>query len=235
MVRRAFTLIELLVVIAIIAILAAILFPVFAQAREAARKATCGSNFRQLGTASNMYTQDFDEAMVPAATLVAGNYTFPNGCVIGTCGGYAVGAQMCCSLWGHSIYPYVKNIGVYSDPSNTYKYPGDYHPYGGVSANPLSLTGTCATVMSLAAFEKPSDTVMFVDSGSKGVGGDYYLAWWGYASGNNATCVAPRHSGMVQVAFVDGHVKTMPPTLLQSNDPYNCSTGHPLWRPYNKP
>jgi len=235
MVRRAFTLIELLVVIAIIAILAAILFPVFAQAREAARKASCGSNFKQLGTASTMYTQDFDEAQVSAATLVSSTYTFPNGCQIGTCGGYASGGQMCCSLWGHSLYPYIKNIGVYSDPSNSYKYPGNYHPFGGVSANTLALSGGCSTPMNLAAFEKPADTIMFVDSGSGGVGGDYYLAWWGYAFANNATCVAPRHSGMVQVAFVDGHVKTMPPTQLQSTDPWNCTTGHPLWRPFAKP
>ena len=59
--RRGFTLIELLVVIAIIAILAAILFPVFAQAREAARKTQCVSNLKQLGTAITLYTQDYDE------------------------------------------------------------------------------------------------------------------------------------------------------------------------------
>src|SRR5688500_2386059 len=69
--KRAFTLIELLVVIAIIAILAAILFPVFARAREAARKASCGSNIRQLGLGMLMYAQDNDE-------------TFPNG--IQSCG-----------------------------------------------------------------------------------------------------------------------------------------------------
>lgn len=59
--QRGFTLIELLVVIAIIAIIAAILFPVFAQAREAARKATCASNMRQMGLATRMYMQDYDE------------------------------------------------------------------------------------------------------------------------------------------------------------------------------
>jgi prepilin-type N-terminal cleavage/methylation domain-containing protein/prepilin-type processing-associated H-X9-DG protein len=63
--RAAFTLIELLVVIAIIAILAAILFPVFAQAREKARQITCVSNLKQIGLAINMYKQDYDEIYVP--------------------------------------------------------------------------------------------------------------------------------------------------------------------------
>ncbi|HLJ55963.1 MAG TPA: prepilin-type N-terminal cleavage/methylation domain-containing protein [Chthonomonadaceae bacterium] len=67
--RRAFTLIELLVVIAIIAILAAILFPVFAQARESARQITCASNMRQLGIAIRMYASDYDDMWVPAFSV----------------------------------------------------------------------------------------------------------------------------------------------------------------------
>src|SRR6478672_5928066 len=67
-VRRGFTLIELLVVIAIIAILAAILFPVFAQARENARKTVCLSNNKQIGLAMTMYTQDYDNRYPPQRT-----------------------------------------------------------------------------------------------------------------------------------------------------------------------
>ena len=68
---RGFTLIELLVVIAVIAILAAILFPVFAQAREKARQTACLSNMRQMSMAVQMYTQDYDESLPLAATATA--------------------------------------------------------------------------------------------------------------------------------------------------------------------
>ena len=94
--RNAFTLIELLVVIAIIAILAAILFPVFAQAREKARAISCLSNQKQLATGLYMYLQDFDEA------YPMGQYQTLN-----------VGTQY---SWSDEVYPYVKNGSTYTDP-----------------------------------------------------------------------------------------------------------------------
>ena len=97
--RRGFTLIELLVVIAIIAILAAILFPVFARAREQARKASCLSNLNQLGKGLMMYGQDYDEMLMPAA--------------VGTCGTPNAAA------WADVLVPYVKNVKVYDCPSST--------------------------------------------------------------------------------------------------------------------
>src|SRR5438105_15312315 len=75
--RSAFTLIELLVVIAIVAILAAILFPVFAQAREKARQAGCLSNLKQLGLAQSMYTQDYDETLPKAIHQMPDGSLFP--------------------------------------------------------------------------------------------------------------------------------------------------------------
>jgi len=92
--RKGFTLIELLVVIAIIAILAAILFPVFAQARERARQATCTFNMKQLGLGFVQYTQDYDEC-------------YP-------CGGNNQTAQG----WGEEIYPYVKSNGIFRCPDD---------------------------------------------------------------------------------------------------------------------
>jgi prepilin-type N-terminal cleavage/methylation domain-containing protein len=101
--RRAFTLIELLVVIAIIAILAAILFPVFAQAREKARQAVCLSNLKQLGTAVMIYVQDYDE-------------TFPWGIGLGTVG--TVKKERNPSEVTTMLVPYVKNDAIYICPDN---------------------------------------------------------------------------------------------------------------------
>jgi prepilin-type N-terminal cleavage/methylation domain-containing protein/prepilin-type processing-associated H-X9-DG protein len=93
--RSGFTLIELLVVIAIIAILAAILFPVFAQAREKARQTSCLSNIKQIGTALTMYTQDYDEVYP-----VSGIYTFDG------------------NFWPARLTPYIKNIQAWWCPSD---------------------------------------------------------------------------------------------------------------------
>ncbi len=78
---RGFTLIELLVVIAIIALLAAILFPVFASAREKGRQAACQSNLRQIGVAIRMYAQDADETYVPKYNCISYDTTYPDHCV----------------------------------------------------------------------------------------------------------------------------------------------------------
>jgi len=124
--RRAFTLIELLVVIAIIAILAAILFPVFARARAAARRTVGISNMKQIGLGTMMYIQDYDERFP--------NYNWGEMCCKednGGCPGKVSGdspdwANFVNSPWYDAILPYVKNTGVFQDPSDRKQWKPQY-------------------------------------------------------------------------------------------------------------
>jgi prepilin-type N-terminal cleavage/methylation domain-containing protein/prepilin-type processing-associated H-X9-DG protein len=137
---RGFTLIELLVVIAIIAILAAILFPVFAQAREKARGAACLSNIKQLGLAISMYAQDYDETL-PNHASDTDNFLAPNAP----------------ANWAKAIQSYVKNTKVFSCPSAPlpmgYKHAAAENSYQG-NAVVLSLQGT-----RLARIPNPADII----------------------------------------------------------------------------
>jgi len=115
--RHAFTLIELLVVIAIIAILAAILFPVFAKAREKARQSSCLSNTKQIGLALMQYTHDFDEKYFRYYQNTAGGFT-PIG---------ETAARSCYVCLGDVLQPYIKNIQIFGCPSVSTAPPGLYH------------------------------------------------------------------------------------------------------------
>jgi prepilin-type N-terminal cleavage/methylation domain-containing protein/prepilin-type processing-associated H-X9-DG protein len=124
---KGFTLIELLVVIAIIAILAAILFPVFAKARAAARKSAGISNLRQIGTGTMMYVQDYDEKFPYYNWGVFSCNESGNAGGSDTMSGndprfreYSAGA------WCNSIQPYVKNLGIFQDPSDRRKWQPGY-------------------------------------------------------------------------------------------------------------
>jgi len=140
--KKAFTLIELLVVIAIIAILAAILFPVFAQAKEAAKKTADLSNLKQFGLASIMYTDDYDDALYAHRWNCGGN-SANNFSAVSVCPDY-IGTQAnglnstapdqagglssqvnMREFWCYTIYPYTKNYQMYKGPDTTTAfYPG---------------------------------------------------------------------------------------------------------------
>ena len=151
--RRGFTLIELLVVIAIIAILAAILFPVFQKVRENARRASCQSNEKQLGLAMTQYTQDADESFPPG---LADNHNW--------CGG-----------WVHGVVPYVKSVGVFKCPDDSNSYNGappantvgwvysemSYQINDSLIADGNGGNGKPTT---LAALNAPASTVMLFES-----------------------------------------------------------------------
>ncbi len=154
-VRKGFTLIELLVVIAIIAILAAILFPVFAKAREKARQTSCLSNLKQIGLATMMYAQDYDEVMVP------GNIIYP-----------AFGTY----YWLGVLQPYIKNGQIFNCPSNSNKWTGPGSQSGGYACNfvsygpgghtpPLSNYGRGGyyRAVSMAELTHPAETILFFD------------------------------------------------------------------------
>jgi prepilin-type N-terminal cleavage/methylation domain-containing protein/prepilin-type processing-associated H-X9-DG protein len=174
---KGFTLIELLVVIAIIAILAAILFPVFAQAREKARQITCVSNEKQMGLAMLQYVQDYDE------TFPVGQYYDANGNPLD---------------WQNAIYPYVKNGtstgtasgstaynglgGIWSCPS----FPSNQIDEYGVNADicipgdylsaATSPLGYAVPVTNLAAIDSPADKIIIAEKGQGATGGEPFVA-----------------------------------------------------------
>ena len=153
--RNGFTLIELLVVIAIIAILAAILFPVFAAVRDRARMTSCGSNMRQLSLGVEMYTQDFDETL-PMVTNYAAATAAPD------------------RVWMSTVQPYVKNAGIFLCPSaENAAFAPDWNGRGTLPLGYNSLTGydpagveAPTGVLALAALSEPARAVLFAETPS---------------------------------------------------------------------
>lgn len=229
--KKAFTLIELLVVIAIIAILAAILFPVFARARENARRASCMSNLKQVGLGVMMYVQDYDEKYPlayfastqtpPAFSSWTGSYWF----------------------WPQMIYPYVKSTQVFICPSST-------------NTDALSLNyGVNQLVVStasisMATISAPANKYLIMDAGYYRLhpafiydssnaayhGSPYFFPGEGNAGADcswttYSECKNGRHFEGGNMVYADGHVKWLKAsTVVQEAKNVNAGAAN-AWDP----
>ena len=254
--KKAFTLIELLVVIAIIAILAAILFPVFAQAREKARQTNCLSNCKQIGTALQLYVDDYDETMPPmyditlnARNIDANTYKgypcYGNFAPLDWHNWVIVGDSW---TWMDSIYPYVKNIKMFVCPSYAQKVSGyfisgyAYNLYISGIDPEVNLTnlkeGIKCTPVSLSAVKNPSE-LLFVGEApilANSIYGSLYLTNHLLNALDNAGSGAVtsfRHNKGANFTMCDGHAKYYKrgqgPSI--SYYEYGYGKGKPFWDP----
>jgi len=194
--RKGFTLIELLVVIAIIAILAAILFPVFARAREKARQTSCLSNVKQILLASLMYAQDYDE-MMPVGHIGPDPQNDPRA-----------------TIWFNIIQPYAKNTQLYTCPSFKMTLAGANTPFPGYGINACMecpwLDYCWTPSVSLGQIQRPAEILFIADAAN-------WQACWatvGWANACKGQCDPTvrlpgntRHNEGSNIGFCDGHAK----------------------------
>ncbi len=190
--QQGFTLIELLVVIAIISLLASILFPVFARARENARRSSCQSNLKQLCLGMMQYVQDYDE-------------TYPYS---KSSGSYVSGAR----YWNREIMPYVKNIQVFICPSSQAPTGNAANPatatwvemgvrYGMNHSFGTEDTSSFPIPVIAASIRRPAELILLIDT-VEGVS-----SWPPFYTSYTTANVEARHFDGANIAYADGHVK----------------------------
>lgn len=234
--KTGFTLIELLVVIAIISLLAAILFPVFAQARERARAASCLSNLKQIGIGMMMYVQDYDEKYF-ARTHYPGN-TYAGQTATNTYSWQPPNDTANDDKW--ILRPYIKNRQVFYCPSyskadnpDTPQPPIGY-AYNLVAGYPNSWADV--PLLSLSIVQEPSRMVAFVDStwtrdAYPSTTSTFHVNYCRQLTGASYNvCNADkrfygRHQDGVNVLYMDGHAKWAKVSAL-----YNNAQAYPVWR-----
>ncbi|MFP3903937.1 MAG: prepilin-type N-terminal cleavage/methylation domain-containing protein [Armatimonadota bacterium] len=207
--RDGFTLIELLVVIAIIAILAAILFPVFARAREKARQSSCLNNVKQLNLALQMYAQDYDENITYAW------YESPDA-----------------STWWEKLEPYSKNKQIWVCPSKDFGHATESNPYpdpigyGWNYNNMPYRTKYPSGRTALAEWDYPAEVLVFACN-AQNASNRYIYAYTDYPDRwpDNGSNIGMVHNEGTNIGFLDGHAKWMSVTALMRND----TEGQRLW------
>jgi type II secretory pathway pseudopilin PulG len=191
----------LLVVIAIIAILAAILFPVFARARENARRASCQSNLKQIGLALMQYTQDYDETYPRTYQAAPGVTSDPN---FGGAPWYGAGTAGATYFWPQLAFTYHKSRQVFVCPSQSYYQDQPYQ--GQYGANQAIIAPGWSTVpgVNLASLEAPATYYMVGDNGA------YDLMHWNanYPSQNFRYVPGTGEVGAPPICTIDGHLRS---------------------------
>jgi prepilin-type N-terminal cleavage/methylation domain-containing protein/prepilin-type processing-associated H-X9-DG protein len=208
-----FTLLELLVVIAVLAILAALLFPAFARARETARRTVCLSNIKQIGLATLMYAQDYDETLPPGSDRLSHDRVFDFG-----------DPKRGSSFLG-SIIPYARSRAIFYCPDST---PHGLKIYECTAVSCTSYSGNAVVAgRPLTAVPAPAQIIYMQESfdrsnqlllrpaleSANGPGGPRYWAW--FEDGMSTSMV---HSEGGNLLFVDGHARYRRAATLRSSE-----------------